>query len=342
MRGFQKQPNPELMRERLEKLRRAKQDLRGVGWMMLAGELIQTWLGVFIMGVLAAQQAAPQIAALDVGDVASRAAAALKALGTEWYANAAAILSPVLAVLAAVPAFVFARRRNLSVRAELSLNGLGAGEIGIMYAAMMGFNALGVVGVMGTELLFNTAGYSVYIDIVMKDTPLSFWMTVLYAALLGPLIEEYVYRGVLLDSIRPYGDRFAVVSSAVIFGLAHGNLMQFLPAALIGWFLGYVRVKTGSWGVCVLLHALNNLTSLLLESLLERVTNESLYGAINLAYIAAMVIAFALIWRKLKARCGELAEPAEPVGYGALVSAPALIYLYLVFQMLITNVSKLA
>ena len=42
-------PNPEQMRERLEKLRRVKQDLTGAGWMMLAVELIQTWLPVFLM-----------------------------------------------------------------------------------------------------------------------------------------------------------------------------------------------------------------------------------------------------------------------------------------------------
>ena len=61
MNGFDNRPNPELMRERMEKLRRVKLDLRGVGWTMLASELIHTWLSVFIMGVLVAQRIAPEI-----------------------------------------------------------------------------------------------------------------------------------------------------------------------------------------------------------------------------------------------------------------------------------------
>ena len=63
MNGFDNRPNPELMRERMEKLRRVKLDLRGVGWTMLASELIHTWLSVFIMGVLVAQRIARDFSA---------------------------------------------------------------------------------------------------------------------------------------------------------------------------------------------------------------------------------------------------------------------------------------
>ena len=349
MSWFNGERNPELLREKAEKLRQARNDLRGVGWTMLATQLIHSWVAMALVSILAGWRLAPQIramagdAALAVEDLFQRVAPLMAELmKTDWYANVIAVLTVAVALLGVIPALVYARRRSMTLRPMMGLKGLKAGQIAALYLAMMGINALGALGAMATEALFNRAGYSIYIDILTDDTAFSFWTTGLYAVLLAPLIEEYVYRGVLLEGLRRYGERFAVMVAAVIFGLAHGNLMQFLPAALIGWFFGYVRVKSGSWSVCVLLHALNNLTSLLLEGLLDRVTSEALYNAVNTAYMAVTVIAFFVIWRGVKARCGDLAEAEEPVGYGALISAPALIYLYMVFQMLVTSVSKLA
>jgi|GEM_PF-6266932 len=347
MNGFDNRPNPEELRERLAKLRRVKEDLRGVGWTMLASELIHTWLAVLVMGLLVAQRIAPQLSGLMAGassmeDIFAKAASAVAELtGTDWYANVVVVLTVAAALLGVLPAHVYARRRDLTLRPALGLNGLGAKDVAVMYAAMMGVNTLGMLGVMATELLFNASGFTIFIDIMPDDTALSFWLMNAYAVLLAPLVEEYVYRGVLLEGMKPYGERFAVTASAVLFGLTHGNLMQFLPAVLIGWFLGYIRMKTGSWGVCVLLHALNNVTSLLLDELLERVPNETVYAALNYAYIGVTLVAVAVAWRAIRKR-GELQEAQEPVGFGALVSAPSLIYLYLVFETMITSVSRVA
>lgn len=346
MNGFDNRPNPELMRERMEKLRRVKLDLRGVGWTMLASELIHTWLSVFIMGVLVAQRIAPEIGVTLTAEELYRRAATLASgmLGTAWYANVIVALTIVTAAIGVIPAVVFARRRSLTLRPAMGFQGLSARDILLMYVTMMGVNTLGALGVTATDALFRATGFTIYIDIMMDDTAFSFWLMNIYAVLLAPLIEEYVYRGVLIEGMKRYGERFAVVGAAVIFGLAHGNLMQFLPAVLIGWFLGYIRVKTGSWSVCVLLHAMNNLTSLVLEGLLERVPDERLYTALNIAYMALTLAAAALLWRRMKARWGELSEPEpeERVGFPALVSVPALIWLYLVFETMITSVTRLA
>ena len=349
MSWFDGERNPELLRERAERLRRVKNDLRGVGWTMLATQLIHSWVAVVLVAILAGWRLAPQIRGMADGAISSidgvyaRVATLMAGLlETDWYTNVVAVLTVIIALLGLIPMVVYARRRNITLHPYTGLKGLRSGEIAALYVAMMGINALGALGVTATEALFNRSGFSIYIDIITDDTAFSFWVTSVYAVLLAPLVEEYAYRGVLIEGLKRYGERFGVMAAAVIFGLAHGNLMQFLPATLIGWFLGYVRVKTGSWSVCVLLHAMNNLTSLLLEALLDRVPDGGLYNAINLIYIAVMVIGFILVWRRMKARYGVLGEAEEPVGFSALISAPALIYLYLVFQMLVANVSRLA
>lgn len=80
----------------------------------------------------------------------------------------------------------------------------------------------------------------------------------IYSCLLGPFMEEWMFRGVLLKRARLFGDWTAVVFTAVMFGLMHGNLSQFLYATAIGLILGYVAVKTNGIRYTVWIHILVN------------------------------------------------------------------------------------
>ena len=75
------------------------------------------------------------------------------------------------------------------------------------------------------------------------------------------LVEELIFRKLMLDRIRNYGEKTAIVFSAICFGLFHGNLTQFLYAFSVGLFLGYVYCKTGKVHYTMIMHALLNLFS---------------------------------------------------------------------------------
>lgn len=87
---------------------------------------------------------------------------------------------------------------------------------------------------------------------------------VIYTCLIAPFMEELIFRGVLLKKVRRFGDRTAVVFCAVMFGLMHGNLNQFLYAVVIGVILGYVAVRTNRIFYNVLLHMAVNSFSMML------------------------------------------------------------------------------
>lgn len=79
-----------------------------------------------------------------------------------------------------------------------------------------------------------------------------------YACLLGPVLEELLYRGVLLQSMRKYNERFAVFLSAAIFGLMHQNYQQFILGFLIGIPLAVVTIKSGSIIPAIFTHIVVN------------------------------------------------------------------------------------
>ena len=102
-------------------------------------------------------------------------------------------------------------------------------------------------------------------ELTIPERPLTAALFFLNIAVVPALVEEFTYRGIVLGSLRPWGDRFAVGVSALLFALLHRNMAQFPNALLMGLALGYFLVKTNSIWTSVALHFCNNLVVLLVQ-----------------------------------------------------------------------------
>ncbi|MEG2295123.1 MAG: type II CAAX endopeptidase family protein, partial [Oscillospiraceae bacterium] len=56
-----------------------------------------------------------------------------------------------------------------------------------------------------------------------------------FVCIVAPFTEEFIFRGVLLATLRKYGDLFAIVITSILFSLVHGNLGQIPSALIIGF-----------------------------------------------------------------------------------------------------------
>ena len=118
----------------------------------------------------------------------------------------------------------------------------------------------------GFEWLSNLLGGS-FLEVLQENAvqtnSLHMWLYVCFGA---PIAEEFLFRGLMLRTLEPYGKRFAIVVTAVLFGLFHGSPVQTPFAMLIGLILGYVAIEYDViWSI--VLHIMNNL---LLSDLLPR------------------------------------------------------------------------
>lgn len=75
---------------------------------------------------------------------------------------------------------------------------------------------------------------------------------------IAPIFEEFWFRGMVMESLRPYGNGFAIFVSALLFGLTHANFNQFFYATLMGIFLGYIAISTKSIVTTTIMHAVFN------------------------------------------------------------------------------------
>ena len=81
----------------------------------------------------------------------------------------------------------------------------------------------------------------------------------LAVAIFAPLLEEFLFRGLLQNSLMPMMPAAAaILLSAAIFAGVHMDKLAFAPIFVLGAAFGYLYHVTGSLRVCILMHMINN------------------------------------------------------------------------------------
>ena len=88
-------------------------------------------------------------------------------------------------------------------------------------------------------------------DILTGLSPLTAFFLMVICA---PIVEEYVFRKLIIDRTVQYGQATAILLSGLMFALFHGNFNQFVYAFTLGVFWGFIYVKTGRLIYTVALH----------------------------------------------------------------------------------------
>ncbi len=111
-------------------------------------------------------------------------------------------------------------------------------------------------------------------------------------AVLPAIFEELYVRGAVLTFSRKYGDKFAIIASAILFSLIHLNISQSIFAFLMGILLAVLVVKTKSIIPSMIIHFLNNgyeALYLILEG------NTMAIGVLNIVFLILSIVGVALI-----------------------------------------------
>lgn len=107
---------------------------------------------------------------------------------------------------------------------------------------------------------------TMYADMKTGSTSLIEHITYILAVSAVPAVtEELVYRGCVMGRLRKYGDGFALVTSAFLFGMMHGNFTQAPFAFVVGLAAGWAVIYTNSIFPAMIIHGLNNFMSVIAD-----------------------------------------------------------------------------
>lgn len=128
--------------------------------------------------------------------------------------------------------------------------------------------------------VFGAATLGIALNNILAQTPLMTWSegyqetntaffagTILFellgSGLMIPIVEELLFRGIVYKRLRIWmGWQKALVFSALLFGLIHMNLVQFIYAGILGAFLAFLLEKTGKLWMAVVGHVTANVIAI--------------------------------------------------------------------------------
>ncbi len=142
-----------------------------------------------------------------------------------------------------------------------------------------------------------------YFEIAPSETaaPKGAFATVIFIvahALLAPVLEEILFRSLILERLRRYGDIFAVVTSALLFMLLHASFSSMAYSFVSGIIFALLAVYTGSVLCPMLVHFTNNAISvamiLLSPALTDKIT-DLIYVYLLVFFAVVSLISFIAI-----------------------------------------------
>lgn len=217
--------------------------------------------------------------------------------------------------------------------------------IGGFFVAYLTMYAGNLVSVYLIELIYSASGNMLENPLEQSVDATPLWANVLFVAILAPILEELVFRGMICKRLLALGEGFAVVFSGIFFAMLHGNLYQLFYAFTLGCLFGLIYVKTGKVIYSIIYHVFINfigtvVTTIInkyvrLEEVVELLSDEntvnalmnnditpiqpyftdiiiiSIYSMVIYGFIIAGAVILITNFKKIKFQSGLLPPPKE-------------------------------
>ena len=108
-----------------------------------------------------------------------------------------------------------------------------------------------------------------------------------------PMVEEYIFRGMLYGELRKINPIFGIIATSIMFAIIHDSIDGMLYALVAGIFLGLTIEKTGRLWVPVVAHMFINLRSLVYLKVIAE--NEVLRNGIDIGIVSAGFACFLVL-----------------------------------------------
>lgn len=145
-----------------------------------------------------------------------------------------------------------------------------------------------------SDLLY-VMGYKGGVAIPTEPSAAPYIASIFIIALLPAFGEEFLLRGAILKGLNEKGVFFGVFISAFLFAFMHFNPMQTVYQFCLGAVLAVVAIYSGNIACTIIIHFLNNLTSLTISAFAPDFLSFDFGGYNYLIYLAMFIVGMLLL-----------------------------------------------
>jgi hypothetical protein len=163
--------------------------------------------------------------------------------------------------------------------------------------------AIGMGGCIGANIatnyvimLFEAGGYELsQSEMLDPDSTFACITALISTAIIPAICEEFALRCCSLGILKKHGKGFAVFATSIVFGLMHGNVIQFVFAFLVGLILAYVTVRLDNVVPAMFIHGFNNGLSVLQDTLKYYFNEDVATTALSIVWVFWIICAIVAI-----------------------------------------------
>jgi hypothetical protein len=190
----------------------------------------------------------------------------LKSINTEGWLIATFIME--IAVIG-IPPLIYLVVSGMDIKHVARINRVRGVELLLVLGmAVFGYAIVAFINLVWYSIL-SRIGTPVQPAFPPIKTSKQYIIAILAMAVIPAVVEEFLFRGVILRGYERFGALTAVVVSGVLFGLLHLNLVNLPAIIFLGIMIGYVVVRTDSIFSGMLYHFIQNFLSISLLFLQE-------------------------------------------------------------------------
>lgn len=230
------------------------------------------------------------------------------AVSEPWYVWSMTVISlylvafPIyLKIMKGIPDFHINCEKNYSVTEMIIL----------VFICLAGTYLCNIISVGLNMLIGQLKGSAVINPLEMAVNSSNITYTFIVACIMAPIIEEIMFRKVIINKLVGYGEKLAIIVSSFAFALFHGNLYQILYAFVLGVIFAHITIKSGTIKYAVILHIIINTFGSVIFPYLALSSNEYIAGItflILLMSILAGAILFVIKRNDLFPKLNEVPE----------------------------------
>ncbi len=198
----------------------------------------------------------------------------------------------------------------------------------IFYILMQGLQLLGNYILLPMALIAENMGYNFEEAVDMASSSSVLFSAFIYSVIIAPVAEEILCRGIVMQYLEKYGKSFAVLITAMLFGLLHQNIVQFPITMMIGILFGYLAQRY-SLTAAIILHVLNNLSVEITGWLGEKFDIIWMLDTIFLFFCA--FASMFIVWKKRKTISAFLKQKNEMPVFRWFFTTPLMMVVIIYF-----------
>ena len=208
-----------------------------------------------------------------------------------------------------LPSLLFIKAKGRSIKKTLRLNKIGLRQIILVIGITILTYPIAVFFFSFLLTIINLFREITPSSVPMPHDGLQYLISFFIIAVSPGICEEVLFRGVMLDSYSKTGYKKSIIITALLFGMFHFNILNFIGPTILGIVFGIMVYKTNSIYSSMIGHTVNNGIALTLGFFLNKYQGEidqlamesstsiesTSFGPANLIGLTFLVLCFFMV-----------------------------------------------